>query len=154
MKSWLESKVFFLWGRQERAEKEVRSRLVAAGRFMSWNEVENRLKSGEGTLIFQLCSPKGPLRDWWTEDDLITPAPFPLPTSMTETVKMKSQPLLDYANACFARYVAVEGGTAKLTEVPRREPWTKLTESYPQAKVVTLFGGPSTAFLYQGDVLG
>jgi len=73
------------------------------------------------------------------------------------------QPLQDFAKACSARYVALEAGAAKLTEIPvpldrRLDPrkyvvvdlggglmtaivlvtGRKLSEKYPQGKLVTL----------------
>src|ERR1051326_8645483 len=161
-------------------EPRLRRRLVAAGRFLEWPEVEAKLRAGTGTLIVEHRSPGGPIRDWWTPEDLIAAAPVPVPVSV-KSRPAEGQPLRqqmhEYAEACAARNVNVESGSAKLTEFPvpsDRQPdssqiaivdlgggWTSpvrlvtgrnLAEKYPAAKIVTLvtwLGGP---LLFVGDI--
>jgi hypothetical protein len=104
-------------------------------------------------------------------------APVPLPTSFKSPPEEDRLPsLLDFAKLCSARYVAIEAGTAKLTEIPvpldrRLDPrkyvvgdlggglmtaivlatGRKLTEKYPQGKVVTLLAWADEPLLFIGD---
>jgi hypothetical protein len=162
---------------QQREERRLRSRLATVGRFMEWAEVEAKLKAGAGTLIVEHCSPKGPVREWWTEDDLVAATPVALPASLNSLPEERQLQLLqDYAKACAVRYVDLERGTAKITEVPvplgkRLDPrkyvvvdlgggcitaiilvtGRKLPEKYPQGKVVTLLAWSDEPLLYTGD---
>jgi hypothetical protein len=163
--------------RQQREEKQLRPRLAAAGRFMEWPEVEAKLRAGEGTLIIEHRSPKGPIREWWAADDLIAAAPVPLPTSLkSPPAEGQLEPLREYAASCEARYLDVDSGWAKLTEVP--VPWDRrldprkyvvvdlggglmtaivlvtgrrLAEKYPAAKVVTLVSWLGEPVMFAGD---
>jgi hypothetical protein len=170
--------VEFVWRlRQQRAEKQLRARLAAAGRFIDWDAVEAGLKASAGTLIIEHRSPKGPIREWWTEDDLVAAAPVPLPTSLVSPPEEgQLRPIQEYAKVCSARYVDIEAGTARLTEVPvplerRLDPrkyvvvdlggglmtaiilhtGRKLSEKYPQGKVVTLLAWSDEPLLFKGD---
>jgi hypothetical protein len=163
--------------RQQRLEKQLRPRLAAVGRFMEWDEVEAKLRAGVGTLIVEHRSPKGPIREWWTEDDLVTGTPVPLPASLKSPPQEgQLQPLQEFAKSCSARYVDIETGAAKLTEVAvplgkRLDPrkyvvvdlggglmtaiilvtGRRLTEKYPQGKVVTLLAWSEEPHLFVGD---
>ena len=163
--------------RQRREEQRLRPRLAAAGRLIEWAEVEAKFGRGEGTLIVQHCSPKGPIREWWTEDDLAGAAPAPLPVCVkSPPAEGQLQVLRDYAGGCSGRYVDLEAGTAKLTEVPtpvvrRLDPrkyvvvdlggglmtaillvtGRKLHEKYPRGRVVTLVDWFDEPVLFAGD---
>jgi hypothetical protein len=163
--------------RQQRAEKELRHRLAAAGRYPAWDEVEAKLKAGEGTLLVEHRAPKGPIREWWTEDDWVAAAPVPLPTSLKSlSAKGWPQALQDFAKAGSARSVAIETGSAQLTEVPvpldrRVDPrkyvvvdlggglmtaivlvtGRKLAEKSPQGTVITLRAWSAEPLRFIGD---
>ena len=105
--------------KQKRREKDICNRLVSEGRFAKWIDVESRLKDGSGTLIVQHCSPKGPIREWWTDDDIIGDAPISLPGALSEMpAESELEMLQTYARECSQRYLDEETGLAKLTEVP------------------------------------
>jgi hypothetical protein len=163
--------------RQQREERQFRPRLAAAGRCVEWAEVEARLQAGEGTLIIEHLSPKGPIREWWTEEDVIAGAPVALPSSLASPPpEGQQQAVQEYARACAAKYLDVESGTAKLTEVPvpltrRLDPRKyvvvhlggglmtaillaterHLAEQYPRGKVVTLIAWFDEPILAVGD---
>jgi hypothetical protein len=163
--------------RQHRREKQLRPRLTAAGRVMAWSEVEAKLRAGEGTLIIEHRGPKGPIREWWTADDVGAASPIPLPASLkSPPVEGQLEPLRAYAASCAARYVDVESGSARLTEVP--VPWDRrldprkyvvvdlggglftavllvtgrqLAQTYPTARILTLVNWPGEPLLFAGD---
>jgi hypothetical protein len=145
---------------QYRREGKLRSRLVLAGRYMSWPELEGKLEAGEGTLIVEHRSPKGPIREWWTKDDVIGCSPVPLPVSWMARSQDQLAPLHDYAKECAAKYCDVDEGTARRTDVPRpaSRPLApraykarELAQKYPQAKIVTLLDWGHGPLLFAGD---
>ncbi|MGA2498163.1 MAG: hypothetical protein ABSH20_10500 [Tepidisphaeraceae bacterium] len=163
--------------RQNRQERQLGRRLAAVNRLMRWDDVAAKLIAGEGTLIIEHRSPSGPIREWWTEDDLIGSAPVLLPDSLTLPPTEEQLRLVqEYGKACSERYVSIESGTAKLTQVPvplnqQLDPrkyvsvqlgagtisWAilaigrKLAEQYPRGKVVTLLAWSDAPILFLGD---
>jgi hypothetical protein len=162
--------------RQQRLDKQLRSRLVATGRFLEWSEVEAKLQKGEGTLIVEHCAPKGPIREWWTADDLIAASPVPLPLSLYSQIAAEHwKPLQEYATSCVARYLDGEMGLAYLTEIPvlwdRRLASRRyvavnigehvisvllvigrnLAKEYPAAKIVTVITWLDKLLLFASD---
>lgn len=60
-------------------EKREIQKMKKAGRFIEWTELMDLSENGKnGTLIFEQAQ-KASLRLWWTTDDVIAEAPFPLP---------------------------------------------------------------------------
>jgi hypothetical protein len=65
---------------QRRRERSFKKRMKAAGRLMDWQDFEQVLRNGNGTVIVESYSVKGPFRWWWTEESLYEMCPFPLVT--------------------------------------------------------------------------
>ena len=127
---------FRMW----RQEKKLLARLTSVGRSVPWSEIEARFRAGEGTLIVEHRSPNGPIREWWSEDDLVGEAPLPLPTSVRSLPpEGPCESVREYARFCAARYAAPDSGTAKLTALPVPLNW-KLD---PRRRVVVDLGGGS-----------
>lgn len=127
--------------RMERQEKALKNQLKDVGRFVDWTEVESKLERGEGTLIVEYCFPKGPVREWWTEDDVIGNAPRALSDSTDADLDRRTDRLADYARSCVVRYVNLDSGIASITEPPEGLLWDwdrKLDEKYPRGRIVTL----------------
>lgn len=163
--------------RLNRKENRLQPMLAAVGRYMDWSEVATKLKAGEGTLIIEHLSPKGPTREWWTEDNLKADAPVPLPTSIKSAPTEGTREAVQaYAKSCVCRYVDLDEGVALLTQVPiprhrRLDPSKyvtvdlggglmsavylrtdrELSRKYPQAKVVTLLEWSEEPLLFDGD---
>lgn len=162
--------------RRGREEARLRTRLVGAGRFVAWQDVEVGLRTGRGTLLVEHLGPKGPIREWWTPDDLIARSSLALPASLNSRLaEGQLEPLYRYAAACAARYTDPESGAAQLTEVPvslaeRFDPrklvvvdlggcitairlvkGRKLAEKYPAARIVTLVMWLGEPLLFAGD---
>lgn len=170
------------WGlviraRRRSQERRLISRLSAVGRYLDWPDVEARLRAGEGTLIIEHCSPKGPVREWWTADDIIAEAPVPLPQSLKTPVEDAIlDVLVEFAQTCSSKYLDEKDGIAKLTRVP--VPWRRalgpsdyvvvnigsgwltavvlptdrrLAEKYPNAKIVTLITWIPKPWVAAGD---
>jgi hypothetical protein len=134
-----------------RREKALAQRLASMGRYLPFTELEAKLHAGQGTLIVEHVSTKGPIREWWTPDDVPRTAPEPLSHSFHSPGDAESAGQRAYARKCAQHYVAVDGGTAKLTEIPW-EQRRKLRATHPQAQVVTLVMWLAEPFLAEGDL--
>lgn len=116
---------------QDIKEHTLSRDLKSRGRYIPWSQVEHEISQGSGTLIVEHFSPKGPIREWWTEEDVIGTAPVTLPSSFpAEDV----EGLRFYAQACIERYTDMKTGGAKLT---RRE-LPHASSRFPRANIVTL----------------
>jgi hypothetical protein len=157
-------------------ERRLRRQLTERGRFLDWTQVAEHLRQGQGTLIVQHLSPKGPIREWWVEEDLVSHPPVPLPRLVRAPVPVEQvDALRAHARVC-AALVDVESGAAALTVVPvpllvTWDPRTfvtvdlgeglmtaivlvtgrKLAEKYPAGKVVTLVCWAEDPFIAVGD---
>ena len=106
---------FILQIRQRCRETGYRARLAAEGRLLPWADVDVHLRNGTGTLIVEHCSPRGPVRDWWTEDDIIGNAPVSLPSAIAELpAESDLEKLLAYSRECRDRHLDEQNGLAKL----------------------------------------
>jgi len=56
-------------------ENNLRSASKAQGRLIAWSEFLERMRALGGTCIEEKFSPKGPVRFWWTPDDLYAESP-------------------------------------------------------------------------------
>ena len=60
---------------QWRSEKSFASKMRAAGRAISWLELQTVIEREQGTMAAECLSEKGPSRLWWTPDDVRTECP-------------------------------------------------------------------------------
>lgn len=115
-------------------------RLQAAGRTVSWSDVEKHLESGAGTLVIEQAQ-KQSLRFWWTPDDVPRSCPLTIP-SFDELNLFYPDPKQPFVGWCFQRYLSPETGTALLTHargirLPRGFVSPDFfTSRYPAARVV------------------
>lgn len=128
--------------RERWREKRLRRRLVSVGRYLSASQLDAKLSSGEGTLIIEHLWSQGFIREWWTDDDLISRSPIPLPASPVLLPEDRQLTFLHaYAASCISKYTDPATGTAQLTDsVPQlAATHRKLSERYPRAKIAVLF---------------
>ncbi len=136
-------------------EKKLTASLKNVGRFVDWTDVESKLVSGEGTLIVEYYLPKGPVREWWTQDDVIGDAPKALPESIELDDDRWTDRHADYARSCVVRYINLDYGNAAITDPPRMlrsASDRKLHERYPQGRVVTLLNFAGVWQIAEGDM--
>ena len=134
-------------------ERHLWRQLAAIDRVVEWNKIEPKFRVGAGTLVFEHCSLKGPVRDWWTEEDVIGSAPLPLPVSLTLPLEVgRADQLHEYAKACATKYLDLKSGVAKLTAVPSVLLIDgKLAKEIPLGKAVTLINWGKNPELIVGD---
>jgi hypothetical protein len=99
-------------------ERRLRNRLRKRGRYLSWPNLEQRLLKSPGTLILQLAN-LTPMRIWWTEADVLTETPLPLPHEMQAlSPGREDHPFFEW---CHAKYLDEQSGTAMWVDLPRGE---------------------------------
>ena len=129
-------------------ERMLKRDLSEAGRFLQNDDLKARLESGSGTLIVVLHTPKGPVREWWTNDDIINTAPSPLPARIDDC---KSHELKAYAKSCVEKYTINNADTAMLTNGVYAIAESAIADAFPRAKVVSIFNWfPDGPLIAQG----
>ena len=63
---------------QRRRERRFQESMEHDGRVIPWAEFERELAKSEGTLIVERLSFKGPIRWWWTVENVYELSPYPL----------------------------------------------------------------------------
>ena len=123
-----------------RRERRLLDRLRAAGRFLAWPEVAEKLTRGEGTLIVEQANKDGS-RFWWTPDDVTSLAPASS-TAIGEVDYFLADPLHPFVAWCRSRYTSPAHGAALLTS-PQRLSFPPgfiqpeyLKRLFPEARVV------------------
>lgn len=79
-------------------------------RVMEWADFNRELDRGNGTLIVERFSFKGPIRLWWTSDNLYITCPYPLVDWLTMAKDAAFDPVRDW---CHTKYTGA-GGDAML----------------------------------------
>lgn len=106
-----------------------RRKLVAGtrsqGRVVAFSEIEAKVNSGNGTLIFERRLPKGPMRLWWTPEDICSQCRYPIGSSIDLS---GDSPFADAVGWCRERYTDLRKGKASLVLADRPLP--------PLAKVI------------------
>jgi hypothetical protein len=102
--------------------------LIEQGRFVEWNELEQKLLSGEGTLVVEQAQKQG-CRVWWTPEDVAGLSPV-APPSEEELDYLKFTPAHPFVLWCFQQYLQPESGRAILTNPPYSYP-PEFIDSYP-----------------------
>lgn len=106
---------------QTRREGTFRALLKSRGRFISWQEFLRSMREAGGTCIEEKFSPKGPVRFWWTPEDVYRESPYEIIDWFTMRKGRRGEQFVQW---CRERYTNAETGTAVLVDaafVPRRE---------------------------------
>lgn len=108
------------WLRLNR-EHELRMLMKSRGRLMTWQEFVRAMHERGGTCIEEKFTAKGPVRFWWTPEDVRGESPHEIVDWFTMRKGRKYEPFVHW---CRARYTSAEAGSAVLVDhplVPRRE---------------------------------
>lgn len=118
-------------------DRRFRDTMKSKGRFARLDELRPRLIAGEGTLI-EDTGQKGPLRLWWTQDDL-----FALGSPVSTDEEFQAVLLGEghlFNSRCLNEYLDANNGKALLTSIPVRYATSgKLARLYPSARVAKVF---------------
>jgi len=80
-------------------------------RVVTLSEIQERVNKDGGTLIVERKFPKGPVRRWWTPEDIFALSPYPLGSPINA---FEDSPFIDAAEWCRERYTDVQHGSAAL----------------------------------------
>ena len=89
-----------------RREDRFAEAMKLSGRVIDWADFVRELDRGNGMLIVERFSFKGPIRFWWTRDDLYKTCPYPLVTWFTLAQDTEFDPVREWCNA---KYTGITG---------------------------------------------
>jgi len=114
-------------------EHKLRLLMKSRARLMTWPEFVRLMHERGGTCIEEKFSPKGPVRFWWTPEDVHRESPHEIIDWFTMRKGRQYEPFVHW---CRARYTSMESGSAVLVDhplVPRREIYTLWSECRSEA---------------------
>jgi hypothetical protein len=106
---------------RRRRERAFRRRMQASSRITEWSDFVRALDENRGTLIEERYSLKGPVRWWWTSEDVYQVCPHTMVDWMTMLDDPSFRPVAEWFRQ---RYTSPEIGQAVLVStegVPREE---------------------------------
>jgi hypothetical protein len=121
------------WIRQHR-ERKFKALMKSQGRLIPWPELARHLRIAGGTCIEERFSPKGPVRFWWTREDVLKESPYEIIDWFTMRKGRKGEQFIHW---CRARYTSADKGGAVLVDtalVPKREIYTLWAECRSDTK--------------------
>jgi hypothetical protein len=95
--------------------------MKSRGRLIAWPEFVRAMHERGGTCLEEKFSPKGPVRFWWTPEDVQRESPHEIIDWFT---MRKGRQYVPFVHWCRARYTSADGGSAVLVDAPlapRRE---------------------------------
>lgn len=102
-----------------RRRYQLRSDMRSRGRAVAFSEIEKEANGGDGTLIVEWRFPQGPIRHWWTPEDIYVQCPYPLGSPVNP---FESSPFADAVGWCRERYTDPDKGSAALVIADRAIP--------------------------------
>ena len=99
------------WKRKHE-EHSLRAAMKAQSRVLTWAGFLEKMRSQGGTCIEERFSPKGPVRFWWTQDDVSAESPHRIIDWFT---MQKGGAATPFVHWCRERYTGT-GGSALLVD--------------------------------------
>ncbi|MGD0347893.1 MAG: hypothetical protein ABSA85_14120 [Terracidiphilus sp.] len=102
-------------------EHKLRLLMKSRGRLITWPEFVRAMHETGGTCIEEKFTAKGPVRFWWTQEDVHRESPHEITSWFTMRKGRQYEPFVHW---CRARYTSADEGSAVLVDtplVPRRE---------------------------------
>ena len=106
---------------QKHREHTFRLKMKSSGRLITWQVFLHSMRNSGGTCIEEKFSAKGPIRFWWTPENVLRESPHAIIDWFTMRKGGRFSPFIYW---CRDRYTKAYGGSATLVEtagVPRRE---------------------------------
>src|SRR5258708_6043669 len=101
---------------QRRNDRAFRGKMTTLGRVMEWSDFNRALEQAHGTAIVERYSFAGPVRLWWTSEDIYDVCPYPT----VDWWALRDESFLPFAEWCRARYTSPDTGLALLVgRVPK-----------------------------------
>lgn len=92
-------------------ERRFANSLKADGRIVDWEHFIHEINAGHGTLVVERFSFKGPVRMWWTGDDVYEVCPYPLVDWLTMKRETSFDAVRDW---CHSKYTSKTGGALRV----------------------------------------
>ena len=112
-----------VWQRVKcRRERRFANSLKADGRIVDWEHFIPEITAGNGTLIVERFSFKGPIRMWWTREDVYEACPYLLVDWLTMARETSFDAVRDW---CHSKYTSNRGSAllAGDEDFPEMNPW-------------------------------
>ncbi len=90
-------------------ENSLRASMKTQGRLIAWTSFLDKMRGSGGTCIEERFSPKGPVRFWWTPDDVYAESPHKIIDWFTMHKGGAGSPFVRW---CRERYTGAEGNAA------------------------------------------
>ena len=106
---------------QQRREDRLKALMKSKGRFIGWAEFARAMRETGGTCIEERFSAKGPVRFWWTPENVAGESPHEIIDWFT---MRKGRRGTEFVHWCRLRYTSADNGGAVLVDTgltPRRE---------------------------------
>lgn len=119
--------------RQQHREDRLKKRMKSQGRFIGWAEFQRGMRESGGTCIEERFSAKGPVRFWWTPENVRSESPHEIIDWFTMRKGGRYVPFVQW---CRERYTSPDGGSAILVEtwgVPKKEIYALWAECRPES---------------------
>src|SRR5215472_4222355 len=91
---------------RSRRERRFTNSRKANGRTIDWAQFRLEINNDHGTLLVERFSFKGPVRMWWTADNIYQVCPYPLVDWFTMTMEPSFDAVRDW---CHERYTSNAG---------------------------------------------
>jgi hypothetical protein len=120
---------------QKQREHTFRLRMRQLGRVISWAEFVRAMNERGGTCIEERFSPKGPVRFWWTAENVQGESPHPIIDWFTMRKGRQGE---EFVHWCRERYTDAEAGSAVLVDtglVAKRDIYALWSECRSHASV-------------------
>jgi hypothetical protein len=127
--------IFILGWVRRHGEHRFRMRMKARGKLMPWAEFLRAMRDEGGTCIEERFSPKGPVRFWWTPENVPGESPYPIVDWFTMRKGRQAEPFIHW---CRERYTRADGGNAVLVDtglVARRDIYAIWSECRSDAAI-------------------
>lgn len=110
-----------------RRERRFRDAMKLRGQTMDWADFIRELDGGKGMLIVERFSFEGPIRMWWTTDNLYEICPHPLVDWFTMLRDAKFDPVRDW---CHTNYTSSTGHA--LLVIGSKDQWRTIRGDGPR----------------------
>jgi hypothetical protein len=105
--------IFVLRWTRKHHEHRFRMRMKSMGRLMPWTEFVRVMHGAGGTCIEERFSPKGPVRFWWTAENVYGESPYEIIDWFTMRKGRQAEPFIRW---CRERYTGADCGKAVLVD--------------------------------------
>jgi hypothetical protein len=105
--------IFILHWMRQHGEHTFRLKMKSRGRLMPWADFVRTMHGSAGTCIEERFSPKGPVRFWWTPENVYGESPYAVIDWFTMRKGRQAEPFIRW---CRERYTAADAGSAMLVD--------------------------------------